>query len=181
MTILLSSIHKLAKEFAASSPPVPDPNTRWIGRSFCRLGRFRRRINTLSRGSGGDVESSLHNYGEIRRQYLKTKKRGLIRSPSKSAKSEPLGLANGPLVLPRKIAKKRPVRRRESFSGARRDSRSEEIRLLPYGSLARTRRLLLAALRVWELKNGTRDPFTGGFRPFRLSVGARELAPEESP
>ncbi len=34
---------------------------------------------------------------------------------------------------------------------------SDEERLPRIGTLARTRRLLLAALRVWELKNGIRD------------------------
>ena len=37
------------------------------------------------------------------------------------------------------------------------DESSDEEQLPRIGTLARTRRLLLAALRVWELKHGIRD------------------------
>ena len=37
------------------------------------------------------------------------------------------------------------------------ESSDDEERLPRIGTLARTRRLLLAALRVWELKHGIRD------------------------
>jgi hypothetical protein len=51
------------------------------------------------------------------------------------------------------------VRPTESFSSARpADHEPEENQAgPPVGSIARTKKLLLAALRVWELKNGVRS------------------------
>jgi hypothetical protein len=53
-----------------------------------------------------------------------------------------------------RAAAARPRRRRPSV---RKGSASVEISLPAAGTLGRTRRLLLAALRLWELKRGIRD------------------------
>ena len=62
-------------------------------------------------------------------------------------------------------ARKKPVRRRSQRNARGQARRSpggavatrEEAPIPAYGTLARTRRLLLAALRLWELKRGIRD------------------------
>lgn len=58
-------------------------------------------------------------------------------------------------VRPRLESRKRRVTPLSPMPPA--ETSEEEERLPRIGTLARTRRLLLAALRVWELKHGIRD------------------------
>jgi len=50
-----------------------------------------------------------------------------------------------------------PRRRPKRKSPRESDALSEERRLPGIGTMARTKRLILAALRVWELKQGIRE------------------------
>lgn len=59
------------------------------------------------------------------------------------------------LVAPRPMVK-RAVKRRVNRSRYPSHSRGDEVRPA-VGTMARTKRLILAAVRVWELKKGIRD------------------------
>jgi len=62
------------------------------------------------------------------------------------------------LAISRPERQARRRRRRGERSSA--DPRTgEELGLPPYDSLMRTRRLLMAALRVWELRHGIHEPY----------------------
>jgi hypothetical protein len=50
-------------------------------------------------------------------------------------------------------------RRRRGERGSAHPQTGEELGLPPYDSLMRTRRLLMAALRVWELRHGIHEPY----------------------
>lgn len=67
---------------------------------------------------------------------------------------EDLGIFTAPSPNPRPRKRRRPVAARAVSPLS-----TKEKEVFSTDRLARTRRLLLAALRVWELRNGIRDSF----------------------
>lgn len=74
----------------------------------------------------------------------------------------------------------RPQRFKERAASSKRRRRqsaetwNEDCAWPPIGSIGRTNRLLMAALRVWELKHGIRDQRWNGFERAELSWATYE-------